>query len=116
MVIVYQSVLYIYGGYDADGFCSSDIYCYHTEKSEWSRHTSSKGLSKQLELERYHHSAISTGNAMIVFGGKDSSGKLPINQLLEYHYPTNTWSAIQSAGLPPCPRWGHCTAAQGLVK
>lgn len=52
---------------------------------------------------------------MLVFGGKDFSGKVCENKLLEFHYDTNSWSNIQTVGLSPSPRWGHCAATHGFV-
>ena len=108
--VVYNAMIYIYGGYDADGFCSADIFCYSIEQKTWSRVPANKTQVKEFDLERFHHTAVSTENVMLVFGGKDSSGKVCDNKLLEFHYDTNTWSVIQTVGFAPCPRWGHCCA------
>lgn len=108
-----EGCIYIYGGYDADGYCSSDIYCFHLQESYWDKISANKLHSKEFSLERFHHCAVSTDNAMIVFGGKDSSGKVCSADLLEFHYSTKTWTSIQTIGIAPCPRWGHSVTCNG---
>ena len=81
--------------------------------SKWEKLPINKQHSKEFNLERFHHTVAASRNVMIVFGGKDSSGKVCDNQLLEFHFPTATWTSIQTIGLAPCPRWGHSITSNG---
>ena len=107
--------MYIYGGYDADGFCSNEIFSWDFSSRQWDKMEPSKTQTREFALERFHHSAIAIESVMIVFGGKDSLGHVCDNGLLEYHFETRTWAAIQTAGMAPTPRWGHCAALLGYA-
>ena len=57
-------------------------------------------------VERYHHTAVSFGRSVVVFGGKNLKAFCR-EQVLEFHVDTREWSVIASIGTPPSRRCGH---------
>ena len=59
---------------------------------------------------RMGHSAVLSGDALIIFGGRISPAQ-PLNDLWSLHLPTCTWRRIQCRGSPPPPRFRHTAVA-----
>ena len=112
---MYNSCIYIFGGYDADGYCGDDIFKFDIMNDVWQKIAVMKNQSKEFGLDRFHHTAELLGNVVLIFGGKSAKGVCCTTTLLEYHITTNTFSSIQTIGTVPSPRWGHSSAISSLV-
>jgi hypothetical protein len=71
--VVIESEMYVYGGYDSNGFtCGGELYVFNLLELTWRKIE----LSGDVPAPCYHHTmcAIPEQNLIVIFGGIDSSG------------------------------------------
>ena len=95
--VAYGDHMYVYGGYDDYGFPCNDVHAFSFERIRW-RPLKSLGPSP----DRFHHSAVLWQGSMYTFGGYGGFA-----DVFEYRLSSSTWTAIQTHGARPEPRWGH---------
>jgi len=61
--------------------------------------------------ERYDHTAVWAGEAMLVFGGQYSDSP---NDLWKYKPGENSWEQLQPSGSAPSARYGHTAVWTGV--
>jgi N-acetylneuraminic acid mutarotase len=96
--------LFVFGGMPVDGRPTGGIY--DLASGQW-RAIDAAGAPYRT----YGHSAVWTGDRIVVFGGVDLEGNLT-NAGAAYDLATNSWSAISQAGAPPA-REGHSAVFTG---
>ena len=87
--------LYVFGGCNRNGSCSSTLTCFDIATSTW---VESAGDHSFAPSARHGHSLLSYGTNLIVFGGQSapSSTSPPVsfNDLHVYDTQTNVWSCL----------------------
>ncbi|GFG35976.1 hypothetical protein Cfor_03559, partial [Coptotermes formosanus] len=107
---------YIYGGYMYGinrTFISNKLYAFHYPTRFWSILPSfemSNPPRLNLPQARYLHSAVTTDDYMLVFGGRSHYNTS--NSLIAYTYSCNQWlrlltSDVEIVGSPPPPTYAH---------
>lgn len=101
----------IWGGCKIRDYQISEIYDDGFEfdpfKNEW-KQISTRGVSPS---KRFYHSAIWTGEEMIIWGGLDESGSLNSGGRFKYNY--NLWLPISEGAFAPKARSSHTAVWTG---
>lgn len=103
--VVHNDIMYVFGGYDQNGFACNDLYEFDLASLTWSKPT----ISGVVPKEAYHHSGVVHKGSMYCFGGYRKA----YNEILEYRFATKSWSFLQTSGNAPMPRWGHSAVVYG---
>jgi len=92
--------MFVFGGYTDGVEASSETYSLDlsTSPASWTKLNGGGKIPA-----RYGHSAVWGGMGMMVFGGKDTSGKV-LNDC--WYYP-GAWTEMNIAGDKPPARWQH---------
>jgi N-acetylneuraminic acid mutarotase len=96
--VFYKHKMYIFGGYDNEGFCRNDLHIFDIVLSQWLPKVSLKTIP-----ERFHHTAELQGNVLTVIGGCNNQ-----RQVLDSVYQIN----LDEYDVHACPnlptaRFGH---------
>lgn len=91
--------MYIFGGYDSNGFPCHDLYEFNFTTNTW-KLLLTKGITPP---DIYYHASIVYQGSIYVFGGYRTQS----SALLEYRFGSGTWSIVNTKGIAPSPRWGH---------
>ena len=108
--------IYLFGGKDNDGACSTDVYVLDIASAVWTcQKAGGKKLGKKKNIApRWGHSAtrVSTldGGFFFVFGGRDA--KQFFNDAWVYHFGKGSWE-LWSAECAPEPRAFHSAILTG---
>ncbi|KAJ2953641.1 hypothetical protein O0L34_g1253 [Tuta absoluta] len=110
--------LYVYGGilYSYNGTSlSNKLFSFHYPSKKWSELPTFPNLNSFINqpIATYLHSAVTTNEYMIVFGGK-TDPYLRSESLLAYVYGCNQWvklaKGVSIVGHPPPPTIAHAMA------
>ncbi|XP_049864899.1 multiple epidermal growth factor-like domains protein 8 [Pectinophora gossypiella] len=110
--------LYVYGGilYSYNGTTlSNKLFSFHYPSKKWSELPTFPNLNSFINqpIATYLHSAVTTNDYMIVFGGK-TDPYLRSESLLAYVYSCNQWvklaKGVSIVGHPPPPTIAHAMA------
>ncbi|KAJ4443468.1 hypothetical protein ANN_05140, partial [Periplaneta americana] len=107
---------YIFGGYMYGinrTFISNKLYAFHYPTRFWSILPTFEDFNPSrlnLPQARYLHSAVTTDDYMLVFGGRSHYNTS--NSLIAYKYSCNQWlrlltSDVEIVGSPPPPTYAH---------
>ncbi len=96
--VAYSGVMYVFGGYDNQAFCSNELCRLDLSTMTWLEPI----RFPQIE-ERFHHSVCLNENIMYISGGRDSGRKV-FNTIFAINLDT-----LECTALPPFPqaRFGH---------
>jgi hypothetical protein len=98
--VVFENVMYIFGGKSADDQPLGDLYEFNFENLKWTKiHTTGTAPSP-----RYDYSAVVYKESIFIFGGTDGVNKL--GDFFEYKIKMKTWTLI-NVQPSPSPRSGH---------
>jgi N-acetylneuraminic acid mutarotase len=103
--VVIENEMYVYGGYDNNGFtCGGDLYVFNLVELTWRRIE----LSGDVPAHCYHHTmcAIPDKQIIVVFGGINSSGTV-FNHLVAVHCNDGTCKSINYSD--DISVYGHCS-------
>lgn len=108
-LVLFESSLYIFGGYDGKAKYS-DMHAYSLTTYQWEE-IHATGM---LPMPRFGHSAVVCGRAMYVFGGWD--GHDTLDDLYEYTFSSRRWGELMDVeGVKPSPRYRHTAVCCGPV-
>mmetsp|Transcript_5708 Transcript_5708/g.10208 ORF Transcript_5708/g.10208 Transcript_5708/m.10208 type:complete len:981 (-) Transcript_5708:36-2978(-) len=108
------STAYIFGGWSEAAGIRNDLI-----KVEFD---GSKAKAEQVSgiydypLRRKHHTMVTLGTSLFVFGGTAPSAKLELEELSdlwEFDLETETWEAVEMSGSYPSPRSGSASTSIG---
>jgi len=112
--VVVSGRLFIYGGFDAYDHVLGDVWEFHLSTRRWSRFAAASPRGQSAPSPRAEHTAVLSGDKMVVFGGYD--GKRKLNDTLVLSFVTKEWSRPpQSDGLLPSRRCKHTAVVHGGV-
>jgi N-acetylneuraminic acid mutarotase len=102
--VVIENEMYVYGGYDSNGFTCGDLYVFHLVECTWRRIE----LSGNVPAPCYHHTmcAIPDQQLIVIYGGVNSSGTV-FNQLVAIHCNDGTCKSIDHSHSVDI--YGHCS-------
>jgi hypothetical protein len=101
--VVYQNSIWIFGGFDNDSMACNDLWKLSAEE-DGGGFTWTKIDTETRPGSRYHHSAVVSGRAMLVFAGLGDAA--PLNDLWAFSFENMEWHEVKTeAG--PCPRFAH---------
>ncbi|KAH3745575.1 Ras subfamily protein [Pelomyxa schiedti] len=100
--VIFNDIIFIFGGYDCNGNTCNDVYSYNTLSQSWN------SVAAQGEIPpRYFHSACQYNGKMYIFGGLSANSRDPVDSdLWQLNLETLQWSLITVTGDVPLPRWG----------
>lgn len=101
------SLVYCFGGFNADLRWLDDLYALDTERRRWVW-LPERGTKPS---PRAAHSCVKYGSKLVFFGGNDGMGLY--NDLHTFDTKTNEWERVDVAGSSPAPRTGHGAAVLG---
>ena len=104
--VVFNSHMYIFGGYD--GHYKNDLYKYSFATNQWSE-IRREGMWPK---SRYRTSATVLSQRMYLFGGHDGARQL--NDFYYFSFTSENWTLIDLSGmLRPSPRDSHVLLTHG---
>jgi len=122
--VVYDSAIWVFGGYDSSSFTCNDLWKFEFKKGKKGKEredavdqgvwTKIVGGKKEKRPEsRYFHTSVVVGDQMIVFGGLGDNG--PLGDLWCFNFLNNSWHDLSGVtdGKFPCNRYGHSCVALG---
>lgn len=117
--------LYVYGGilYTINGtILSNTLFSFHYPTKKWSLLPTFPNLNSvydDLPQATYLHSAVTTNDYMIIFGGRTESYDIS-DSLIAYIYSCNQWVQLgkgaRTVGHPPPPTIAHAMAIESEVE
>ncbi|CAG9854868.1 unnamed protein product [Phyllotreta striolata] len=113
--IAYRDSIYVFGG--EVGFSNgteTPLWVYDIKLNSWKKKKAKKGVS--TPKGRRGHTALVYNGSMLIYGGyQDLKGST--NELWAYHFETDSWHLISTAGRgsdqTPPPRHKHSAILQG---
>jgi hypothetical protein len=100
--VVYNDIMYVFGGYDNGGFSSNELYKFHLPSKQWIK-------SQRLDTipERFHHAVCldEAQGKMYISGGCDSS-RFVFDQVYQVHLTSELVTCTKVANMPNA-RYGH---------
>lgn len=109
---VYGGILYLYNG----TMLSNKLFSFHYPTKKWSELPTFPNLNHyydNLPLATYLHSAVTTNEYMIIFGGRTDPENRS-DSLIAYIYSCNQWvrlvQGVSIVGHPPPPTIAHAMA------
>lgn len=104
--VVYESSLYVFGGYDGSYRC--DFHEYNFATSGWTQMAENAG---RVPRARYRATCVVHEANMYLFGGHD--GTRHLNDVHTFDFNARAWSSLQAEGPAPIPRDSHVAVAHG---
>ncbi|KAG7311412.1 hypothetical protein JYU34_002454 [Plutella xylostella] len=110
---VYGGILYAYNG----TVLSNKLFSFHYPTKTWSELPTFPNLNSgadALPQPAYLHSAVTTNDYMIIFGGRTDPNNYSSDSLIAYVYSCNQWiklsKGVSIIGHPPPPTIAHAMA------
>jgi hypothetical protein len=101
--VVYESVMYVYGGELMDGTISNQLWAFNLTSKSWRLVV---GNSSNLPLGVRDHTAHVVNGRMLVFWGY-STGTIPTQLVQQYDFNTGVWSVPSQKGQRVSSSFGH---------
>mmetsp|Transcript_14498 Transcript_14498/g.41674 ORF Transcript_14498/g.41674 Transcript_14498/m.41674 type:complete len:490 (-) Transcript_14498:94-1563(-) len=104
--VVYQTSLFIFGGFDGRSRFS-DLHQYQIEERKWTE----IAITDNGPMGRFGHSAVVYRTSMFMFGGWN--GHDTLDDLYEFSMTTNQWYSVPGRGEVPPSRYRHDAVVHG---
>jgi len=101
--VVYQDLMYIFGGYGSGEGYTNTVYCYDPILNS----ATLIETTGEAPLPRSAHSAVVYKDHMYIYGGWDSD--FSRNDLFSFNFATKEWKNITYKGVSPPAVRSHCT-------
>jgi N-acetylneuraminic acid mutarotase len=112
--VVIGDEMFVFGGFDKDGFDCNDMYAFHLIENKWRR----INLHGQVPSERHHFTLDripNSSNELILFGGYNSTVRC-MNDLYSINVETGICNKIDTSNFVVNGRYGHVSYFDELYR
>jgi N-acetylneuraminic acid mutarotase len=99
--IAYQDIMYVFGGYDNNGFCSNELYRFDFNTKQWLD-------SKRLNMipERFYHAVSLEENGKMFISGGCNSSRMVFDDVYQIDLTNDQFTSTALTSMPNT-RYGH---------